>query len=56
MAEEMLLCGQNVVPGVLTGNAFEYRHPTIDSALAFAKGTGAADDRTTQTGHPGRSR
>ena len=38
MAEEMLLGGQNVVPSVLTGNDFDYRHPTIASALAYATG------------------
>lgn len=38
MAEEMLLGGQNVVPAVLTGNDFDYRHPTIAAALAYATG------------------
>lgn len=41
MAEEMLLHGQNVVPEVLTDNGFEFRHPTIDSALDYAVGKGA---------------
>lgn len=36
MADEMLLHGQNVVPEVLTDNGFEFRHPTIDAALAYA--------------------
>lgn len=36
MAEEMLLQGQNVVPEVLIDNDFVFRHPTIDSALAYA--------------------
>ncbi|WP_020105724.1 TIGR01777 family oxidoreductase [Nocardia sp. 348MFTsu5.1] len=38
MAEEMLLQGQNVVPEVLIDNGFEFRHPTLDSALAYALG------------------
>lgn len=38
MADEMLLHGQNVVPKVLGDNRFEFRHPTIDSALAYAVG------------------
>lgn len=38
MADEMLLHGQNVVPEVLTDNGFEFRHPTIDAALAYAVG------------------
>ncbi|OZG28383.1 TIGR01777 family protein [Williamsia sp. 1138] len=38
MADEMLLQGQNVVPGVLNDSGFEFRHPTLDSALAHAVG------------------
>lgn len=38
MADEMLLHGQNVVPKVLTDSGFEFRHPTIDAALAYAVG------------------
>lgn len=34
MAEELLLNGQRVVPGVLSRNAFEFRYPDIDTALA----------------------
>jgi uncharacterized protein (TIGR01777 family) len=38
MAREMLVGGQNVVPKVLTDSEFDYRHPTIASAMAYATG------------------
>jgi len=34
MADELLICGQRVVPGGLEASGFEFRHPDIDSALA----------------------
>lgn len=34
MAEELLLTGQRVLPGVLEHNGFEFRYPTIAQALA----------------------
>jgi len=34
MAEELLLNGQRVVPGVLLRHSFEFRYPDIDGALA----------------------
>jgi uncharacterized protein (TIGR01777 family) len=55
MGQEMLLSGQNVVPAVLTDNAFEYRHPTIDSALAFATGRDVAEQRSAEEGSVGGS-
>lgn len=33
MAEEMLLGGQRVIPGVATGMGYTFSHPTLDSAL-----------------------
>lgn len=38
MADEMLLQGQNVVPRVLIDRGFQFRHPTLDAALAHAVG------------------
>ena len=34
MADELLLAGQRVVPGVLGLSGFTFRHPDIDAALA----------------------
>ncbi|EOD65921.1 NAD-dependent nucleoside-diphosphate sugar epimerase [Amycolatopsis vancoresmycina DSM 44592] len=34
--EEMALFGQRAVPAVLAGSGYEFRHPTLDSALAAA--------------------
>lgn len=36
LADEMLLAGQRAVPKVLADHAFEFTHPTIDSACEYA--------------------
>lgn len=36
MAEEMILFSQRVAPGVLTDNHFEFTHPDLSAALAYA--------------------
>jgi uncharacterized protein (TIGR01777 family) len=37
-AEEMLLGGQRVVPAKLKAAGFDFRHPSLDSALAYTEG------------------
>ncbi|MFT4044766.1 MAG: TIGR01777 family oxidoreductase [Gordonia sp. (in: high G+C Gram-positive bacteria)] len=36
LAQEMILFSQRVAPGVLTDNGFEFTHPGLSAALAFA--------------------
>lgn len=38
LADEALLCGQRVRPGVLLGGGFGFRHPSLEEALAAALG------------------
>lgn len=55
MGEEILLASQRVLPAKAVGTGFDFRHPTLDEALAAAVGASAVPTRATQTTVPART-
>jgi hypothetical protein len=54
LAEELLIGGQRVLPDKADASAFEFRHPTLSSALSAMLGTPVAHPVRRAAHHPRR--